>query len=239
MWLSLSLEWELDFPGVFRDKTLGDGFKLSVCIIACGVLEQHKDVSRCCVVMSHAGHPLTLYTSAGGGWHGKHILPGARPGTLLELKHFCLPLSSPAWCRKCCAEMAAGGSPEPSEGLAAWFWKNTLPEVFSCEILLLRMMCICTHITTNGHRKSQDILSEKIDGLFWDSRSLRFSCFVAQRRWHLPISSYWQPQNLFLPSPSPHQVSRVSFFHCSCWWDKLLTYPRITKSVPLLTEAGT
>lgn len=60
MWLGWSLEWELDFPGGFRDKTLGDGFKLSVCFIACGVLEQHKDVSRCCVVMSHTGHPLTL-----------------------------------------------------------------------------------------------------------------------------------------------------------------------------------
>lgn len=163
--------------GGFRDKTLGDGFKLSVCFIACGVLEQHKDVSRCCVVMSHTGHPLTLYTSAGGGWHGKHILPGARPGTLLGLEHFCLPLSSPAWCWRCCAEMAAGGSPEPSEVLAAWFWKNTLPERFSCGILLLRVVCIWTHITTNGHRKSEDILSEKYMDFFelpipWDFRVL-------------------------------------------------------------------
>lgn len=76
------------------------------------------------------------------------------------------------------------------------------------------------HMHTHYHKwlqKITDILSEKYRGFFfWVSHFLRFSCFVAQRRWHLPISSYWQsPVPPHLLSPSPHQhVSRISFFHC-------------------------
>lgn len=234
MWLGLSLEWKLDFSGGFRDKTLGDGFKLSVYFIARGVLEQHKDMSRCCVVMSHPGHPLTLYTSAGGGWHGKHILPGACPGALLGLEHFCLPLSSPAWCRRYCAEIAAGGSPEPSEGLAAWFWKNTLPEWFFCEILLLRMVCICTHITTNGCKKSQTSYLKNTGFFFLSFPFLEIFMFCGTKKM---ASSHFKLLTVTCSSPSLKPKSPPTRF--SYLFLPLLTYPRITKSVSLLTEAGT
>lgn len=58
------------------------------------------------------------------------------------------------------------------------------------------------HMHTHYHKWPQKIrrhLIWKIYGFFWASHSLRFSCFVTQRRWHLFISIYWQPQHLFFP----------------------------------------
>lgn len=50
-------------------------------------------------------------------------------------------------------------------------------------------------MATGNHRH----LIWKIYGVFLSFSFLEIFMFVAQRRWRLPISSYWQPQHLLLP----------------------------------------
>lgn len=199
MWLGLSLEWESAFPGGFRDKTLGDGFKLSVRFIACGVLEQCKAVSRCCVVMSHPGHPLTLYTSAGGGWHGKHT------SCLGPVQAHCWDSSASACLRQLLLDAEAAVLKWLLEAVLSLL-KLLLPgfgksHYQSGFLVKFHYWGWCAYartlpqMATENHRH----LIWKIYGVFWVSNSLRFLCFVARRGWHLPISNYWQPEYLFLP----------------------------------------
>lgn len=162
-----------------------------------GVLEQCEDVSRCCVVMSQPGHPLTLLHKCWRWvlWEAP-ILPGAQhmagaPALLPASAISCLMLKMLCW-NGCWKQSWA-------------FWRSC------CLVLekhIARAVFLCSfsieggvHMHTHYHKwpqKISDTLIEKYMGFFFLSFSF-LGIFMSWRRWHLPVSNYWQPQHLFLP----------------------------------------